>query len=440
MNRSHLLLAALASWAGLGCSWDRFDALRENTPVLELEPPSGMEADFGATLAALAAGGRTSVLVGGAPRASGAASYLLGLDEDAAASAQDGEYCPASNASRMCLLAAQPAALQSALSPSGRVRANCYVTGVGRAVSDEGLWTRCEDTSEFAIPVPADIQAAVVAPALAGSGSAEVVLAAERASDSALIAGVGDMQRAFYYEPNSNTPLDLTLPSGVPESFGGTVAVLGTPTGRVLVVGAPSVAEVHFFISDGSGPIHLGCVSGPTGLGRSLASGDFDGDDSADLAIGDDDVVRILSGTLLSTLGPASDGTCTLALDPLVLSTLACSNFGEARDCTGSRFGVAVGIADFDGDGRAEVAVGAPRMTVRGLEDAGAVLVFDQSGAVVDARYTSTAAAGDLFGARLAVLPQADRDILAATAPGAAAASVVYCATLAGSGNSPRCP
>ena len=115
-------------------------------------------------------------------------------------------------------------------------------------------------------------------------------------------------------------------------------------------------------------------------------------------------------------------------------------NFGEASDCAGSRFGAALGIADFDGDGRAEVAVGAPRMTVRGLEDAGAVLVFDQAGDLVDARYVSTAAAGDLFGARLATLPQSDRDILAVTAPGASAASIVYCATLAGSGNSPRCP
>lgn len=439
MNRARLPLVALALLAGLGCSWDRFDALRENTPVLELEPPTGLEADFGATLAGLAAGDRTSVLVGTPPRSSFAAVYLLGLDEDAVTSAQDSEYCPASNGSRMCRLAAQPAGLQSAMSPSGRVRANCYVTGVGRAVNDEGLWTRCEDTAEFAIPVPPDIQAAVVDPALAGSSSADVVLASEQALDSALIAGVADLSRAFYYEPNSNVALDLTVASGAPESFGGSVAVLGTALGRVLVVGAPTRAELHFF-SAGGAPVHLGCVTGPTGFARTLASGDFDADGSVDLAVGDDAEVRVLSGRVVSELSPTTDATCTVALDALLLATLSCSNFGEARDCTGSRFGAALGIADFDGDGAAEVAVGAPRMTVRGLDDAGAVLVFDQSGGVVDARYTSTAAAGDLFGARLVALPQADRDILAVAAPGAAAASVVYCATLAGSGNSPRCP
>jgi hypothetical protein len=430
-----LLLVAV-----LGCSWDRFDALRQNTPVVELLPSAGMEVDFGATLAGLAAGDRTSVLVGSAAQSSGASVYLLGQDEDAAASAMDSNYCPASNDSRMCLLAAQPASLQIALSPSGRTRANCFVTGVGRAVTEVGLWISCEDTAEFTIPVPPDIQSEVVEPALAGSGSPDVVLASERASDSALVAGVGELSRAFYYEPNSTTPLDLAVAAGAPETFGAAVAVLATGSGRVLAVGAPGVAELHLFRTDGTGPLQLGCLAGPEGFGRTLAAGDFDGDGIFDLAVSDDADVRIFSGELISELPLAADAGCTVSLDSLLLSTLTCSNFGEARDCAGSRFGGALAIADFDGDGQAEVAVGAPRMTVRGMEDAGAVLVFDQAGDVVDARYTSTAGVGHLFGARLVALPQSDRDILAVTAPGAAAASVVYCATLAGSGNSPRCP
>ena len=140
-----------------GCAWDRFDALRENTPVLGLEAPPEISADFGATLASLSAGDRTSILIGNLPKSSGAAVYLLGQDEDAPASAEDADYCPSSNVSRTCVLAAQPASLLSALAPNGRTRANCYVTGVGSAVSDVGLWTRCEDTAEFAIPVPPDI-------------------------------------------------------------------------------------------------------------------------------------------------------------------------------------------------------------------------------------------------------------------------------------------
>jgi len=440
MNAARRIAPVLLLAAALGCSWDRFDALRDGTPVVDLSPPAGMELDFGATLAGLAAGDRTSVLVGSAPQSSGASVYLLGLDEDAAAAAADSNYCPASNDSRMCHLAAQPASLQIAVSPSGRTRANCFVTGVGRAVSDVGLWISCEDTAEFTIPVPADIESEVVEPALAGSGSPDVVLASERASDSALVAGVGELSRAFYYEPSSFTPLDLTVAAGAPASFGAAVAVLGTASGRVLAVGAPGVAELHLFAADGTGPVQLGCLTGPDGFGRTLAAGDFDGDGSADLAVSDDAEVRIVSGQLIGELPAAAAAGCTLSLDSLVLSTLSCSNFGEARDCAGSRFGGALAIADFDGDGEAEVAVGAPRMTVRGHEDAGAVLVFDRAGAVVDARYTSTTGPGHLFGARLVALPQSDRDILAVTAPGAAAASVVYCATLAGSGNSPRCP
>jgi len=434
-------LPSLAALTLLGCGWDRFDQLREDTPVLGLETPPQILEDFGATLAALPAGDRTSVLIGGPPRTSVAVVYLVGQDEDArAAPTDDRDYCPASNGSRMCLLAAQPASLASARAPDGRAHANCYVTGVGRAVNDMGLWTGCEDTAEFALPVPADIQAAVVDPALAGSSSPDVVLASEPVIDSALVAGVGDLERAFYYEPNSIVPLDLVPAFPAAQTFGATVAALGVAGGRVLAVGAPNAAEVHFFFADGTLPVHLGCWSGSSGLGRTLATGDFDGDGTADLAVSDDTEVRVLSGALLGALPATTDTSCTLGVDPLLLATLSCDNFGEARDCAGSRFGVSLGIADFDGDGAAEVAVGAPRMTVRGLSDAGAVLIFDQAGDVVDARYVSTAAPDQLFGARLATLPQSGRDILAVTAPGASAASIVYCATIAGSGNSPRCP
>ena len=138
------LVSMMVLLAASGCAWDRFDALRDNTPVLGLEAPPEIPDDFAATLAGLSAGNRTSVLIGGAPKGSGAAVYLLGQDEEAVASAEDTDYCPTSNASRMCVLAAQAASLQSALAPNGRTRANCYVTGVGSAVSDVGLWTRCE--------------------------------------------------------------------------------------------------------------------------------------------------------------------------------------------------------------------------------------------------------------------------------------------------------
>jgi len=423
-----------------GCSWDRFDALRENTPVVGLEPPTEIPADFGATLAGLSAGHRTSVLVGSLPKGPGAAVYLLGQDEDASSSADDPDYCPVSNSSRTCSLALQPASLQSALSPNGRARANCYVTGVGRAVTDLGLWTRCEDTAEFAIPVPPDILAEVVEPAISGSRTSDVALASERGAESALLAGVGELARAFYYEPNSITPVDLAPTAGAPSSFGGTVAVVGAAGTRVLVVGAPAAAELHFFRTEASGPVHLGCWSGAAGLGRALVAGDFDGDGSDDLGVSDDAEVSVLSGEALAALPPGADGGCELAEDAFLLRRLECANFEDARDCSGSRFGAALGIADFDGDGEAEVAVGAPRMTVRGLDDAGAVLIFDQAGEVVDARTVSTAAPGDLFGSRLVTVAQSNRDILVVSAPGAEAASVVYCATIAGSGESPRCP
>jgi hypothetical protein len=435
------LVSMIVLLAASGCAWDRFDALRDNTPVLGLEAPPEIPDDFAATLAGLSAGNRTSVLIGGAPKGSGAAVYLLGQDEEAVASAEDTDYCPTSNASRMCVLAAQAASLQSALAPNGRTRANCYVTGVGSAVSDVGLWTRCEDTAEFAIPVPADILADVVEPAIAGSLTYDVTLASETTTESVLLAGVGELSRAFYYEPASIVPLDLVPTDGsAPDGFGSTVAVLGVGSSRILVVGAPDSSVLHYFRTDGTGAIHLGCSSGDSGLGRALGTGDFDGDGDWDVAVSDESGARVLSGRLLGELSEAASGSCVVDLGPLTLATLGCANFGDARDCSGSRFGSALGIADFDGDGEAEVAVGAPRMTVRGTEDAGAVLIFDRAGDIVDVRTVSTASAGDLFGARLVTVSQADRDILVVAAPGARTASVVYCATIAGTGESPRCP
>lgn len=108
-------------------------------------------------------------------------------------------------------------------------------------------------------------------------------------------------------------------------------------------------------------------------LGAALASADFDRDGYADLAIdapGDPTfavgVVHVLYGTATG------------------LSTARDQLWGEGADGIGgerdaARFGEAMAAGDFDGDGFADLAIGAPNETVNGSYRAGEVHVIHGS-------------------------------------------------------------
>jgi hypothetical protein len=84
-------------------------------------------------------------------------------------------------------------------------------------------------------------------------------------------------------------------------------------------------------------------------------------------------------------------------------------------------------------------------MTVRGQENAGALLVYDAEtatdAAFADARFISSAESGDELG-RSIVTPHLDkRDIIAAGAPGNGKVALFYCSTLLPPGAAgSRCP
>ena len=153
------------------------------------------------------------------------------------------------------------------------------------------------------------------------------------------------------------------LPAG---SDGGSVNMLhGTATG-LSAAGDPCFDQNYPGVGGG--------VEANDRFGWSLAAGDFNGDGKADLAVGvpyedlygydDGGTVHVFMG---SPLGLSTAG------DPMFDQNTAGVQGGvEPYD----KFGWALAAGDFNGDGRADLAIGVPYEDVDGNDDAGAVHVF----------------------------------------------------------------
>ncbi|HEV7757639.1 MAG TPA: FG-GAP repeat protein [Acidimicrobiales bacterium] len=114
------------------------------------------------------------------------------------------------------------------------------------------------------------------------------------------------------------------------------------------------------------------------GFGASLAAGDFDQDGNEDLAVGADfETVGDRSGAGAATVLYGADGTGLTGVGSTLLTQGGPDVHSEPEP--DDQFGAALSVGDYDGDGDADLAVGAPGEASGPFDFAGAVNVFDGS-------------------------------------------------------------
>ena len=164
-----------------------------------------------------------------------------------------------------------------------------------------------------------------------------------------------------------------------------------------------------------------------------MTSGRVTRDGVDELVVADAVNVTVFDGEGLSRLTAAGSQDCSLAALPAdtVVAAFGCGSSPDVTGCDDSAFGAALAVGDLDGDDDGEVIVGAPRLTVRGEADAGAVLVYDAEGEsrheLTEVKFISSAQSGDLLGSALATPRLRDRNVVAAGAPGGGKVAIFYC-------------
>jgi hypothetical protein len=440
--RLSVCVLLLGAWSA-GCSWTRYDDVVENAPIVLLSRPKAVSHGFGSSLATATVGSSVTLLVGGAPLRSGGAEFELGASDAPTVEARDTGHCLGSDAP--CYFSSTPVALARAQGP-GAPRPLCFVDGGGTASGELGLAVRCTDDVEYALEVPEPVLE-LLEFSIDNAQPTPFRFAADRGPDPALLATADEESAVWYYGPLSKAFDELPNPANAkgkwpkPELRTLSVARVGADA-RLLAVGEPSAGSVRLFSAlEGEVPAYIGCLGGTPGFGRAFAAGPvLPGDDDDELVISDDAVVYVFDAAKLAELPPAVGTDCSLGALPAgaLVTSFTCGSTKNISGCSSSEFGAALGVGDLDGDGDGEVVVGAPTMTVRHVERAGALIIYDVEPPKTakehlydfkDIAFLSSAEEGDQLGRSIALPDLGDRHVLAAGAPGGGKAAVFYCPT-----------
>jgi hypothetical protein len=300
-----------------------------------------------------------------------------------------------------------------------------------------GLVTRCEAEGgnvQFAYPLPeGDIRDLATELIADGIGD-PVILATDRGDEPLLVAAWPQEHHVWFYLPRLDTPILIDLPPNMVDDTPSSAAVLRDGDDWLVVIGASKNDHVWLFRVTPDGEVNpVGCLGGPAGLGRALATGPVVDGEHDDLTVSDEINVHVLAGSALAALPATANPVCSLASLPpeALVASFGCGQTPAVEGCSQSQFGATLAIGDVDGDGDGEVAVGAPSMTVRGAARAGAILLYDAEGPrpheLTEVKFLSSAADDDRLGESLA-MPRIDgRHVIAAGAPGGGKAVLFYC-------------
>jgi hypothetical protein len=442
--RSRVLGCALAASSTFACSWTRFDDFEKDAPVVMLERPKQLDEGFGVSLAWVPYEGGAELFVSGAATRHGIATFALGNGESPREAAADTQNCTKSGVP--CALASSIAATR--VSPDGSDSGRCVVAGLGQLDGELGLLTRCRGKvaeDRYLLQLPTDVERAALGP-VKKKEYPVFALAADTTDKPLVAASWPERNRAWAYVFGRTEPLDLALPAALDRGDRiAPLAVLVHGDERLVAHAAPNAGSVALFRVTDEDAYPVGCLHGAEKFGRALASGRVDQDDVEDLAVADSRNVIVYAGAALFALERAPELNCSGGALPAgaVLASFGCGQEPDVDGCRTSEFGAALAIGDLDGDGDGEVAVGAPRMDVRGQDARGAVLVYDVEAdapnTLADVLFTSSGEAEDYLGAALAAPRIKDRNVLAAGAPGGGKAALFFCTALGTQGPSKRC-
>ena len=163
---------------------------------------------------------------------------------------------------------------------------------------------------------------------------------------------------------------DLAI--GAPLDSAGTVAGAGTLTVLHGATAGLSHTGGQLFTQDTPGVPDT--AEAHDGWAESLAAGDITGDGKADLVVGDpgEAVGTVLSAGSVTVLPGAAAGLTATGSQEFDQDTAGVPGVAEQADF----FGLAVSAGDYNGDGHADVAVGAPGEAIGTTSGAGSVTVL----------------------------------------------------------------